>query len=131
MQLECHKQFLRKIDLDLDTVCPANCPRTSGYHLKYWEFDPLGEGTFNIAALLHLIWSEDLRVALHVTQPKNEAYSKRFEPRPSTTVFHDVQCEALNHIIRSIQEGALDLKKFGHLISYVTLRRDAQGGPLV
>lgn len=79
-RLGSQKQFLRKLVLDFDAICPIDCSlveemakdgekreaRLIGYRDWYRCFD--------IGHLLRTVWAEDLQVTIEMIQPKADAY---------------------------------------------------------
>jgi hypothetical protein len=84
-----------------------------------------------VGPLLRIVWAEDLRLTISVSQPKHETYTKAMTGHNSFGGMFDVFCQAVNHVLHSIQQGALSLKRLWFQISHICLRRDGTGGSVV
>jgi hypothetical protein len=129
-QLGSRVHLLRKIELDLDTLCPARC---NDRIVQEDIIDVSEKGPISILPLLRVLWAGNLQIDVKVVHPNNAAYDKcvilRQTYHPARPPLHfDISGRALTVTIRCLQRDDLNLKKYHRTLGEIHLKRDGSGG---
>jgi hypothetical protein len=130
-QLGSGLRLIRKLELDLDTLCPKRCSTQTTTRLS---FDVHIEGLIDVLPLLSLVWDEDLHFDIRLVQAKHEAYQSCVELHTeygARSRDYSMPCEALTAALRAFQRDDLDMKRLRRVIAHVGLKRDGSGGAVV
>jgi hypothetical protein len=126
-QLGNGMRLIRKLELDLDSLCPERC---SSETPEILSFDIHKEGLIDVLPLLSLVWDEDPQFDIRVVRAKHEAYQSCVELHNSEGDY-SMSCEALTATLRAIQRDDLDVKRLHRGIAHIGLKRDGSGGAVV
>jgi hypothetical protein len=121
-------QWIRKLVIDLDGLCPSQCTAALTHHQP--AFEPK-DNMINFGPLILALWSHGLRVDISVEQPKGGFFSATKNMHSSLRLTNkDYECNTIgiSAILRSLVDDGQDLKKYGPQISALGIRRDGEGG---
>jgi hypothetical protein len=121
-------QWVRKLVINLDGLCPSQCTAALTHHQP--AFEPK-DNMINFGPLILAIWSYGLRIDISVVQPKSGFFSATKNMHSSLHLTNrDYECNitGISAILRSLVDDGQDLKKYGPQISALGIRRDGEGG---
>jgi len=133
--------LLRKVEVDLDTLCPPNC-RYVGDHREYvTEIDQAGKGMIDITPLLGLVWTRYPALQLSLVFVHNTVQDECKEAldhlRHGQTpldrrTWPSVLCEpTVKDTFQLLRQDSLGIKKFWPSILSIGLSRDGLRGVVV
>lgn len=130
-RLGSHVHFIRRILIDMNTICPADCFESkTGLCSRFMKEE---DGWLDFGPLLRAVWDLDMAVDISVVQPMGAAHEAvvRKHIRDRNVTYEPVTaCNAasLTDVVRSLCKDELELKKYGRQISTIGLARDGSGG---
>lgn len=121
-------QWVRKLVINLDGLCPSQCAAALADHRP--AFEPR-DNLIDFGPLVLAIWSHGMRIDVSVVQPKSGFFSATKNMHSSLhLITKDYECDTtgISTILRSLVDNRQELKKYGPQISALGIRRDGGGG---
>jgi hypothetical protein len=123
-----HAHLLRKVEIDIDTICPIDCQEPC----DNWTRTPFqSRGLIEVGRLLSMIWSGGLRALdfTFISIPSvNSSYSGHFDSYDMAQRHNEWDLSALSSLLRTPLRDAAGIAKYWRTIGNISLERDGSGG---
>ena len=131
-QLGSRVRLIRKLEIDFDALCPANCPTV---HCTSTDVFNPSKGPIDVTVLLIALWANDvypdIHIVYHEDKIQNTCGNFSLSSSDKSSAKLDKSGPALDRLLRSMVHDELRLKRYLRTISYIGLDRDASGGRIV
>jgi hypothetical protein len=123
--LGSHSKWLKKLTINLDALCRADCPRESRIPSRS---DPTGS-LLEILPLVRLAWNSDEKLEIAFVHPQAPAHgfseaAHGVAPAPTTRI----NALSLTDVIRAMSEDQLHIRPHDFLVHSIGIRRDGSMG---
>jgi len=116
-------RFLKKVNIDLDTLCPMLCQRYNGT----FSYEGLGEGYLHAEPLLRMLWRDDWSFDVVFVGHRRLGKHSQEEHQDIAKLDADVMTD----MIRTLRRDELGIKKWMDIICMIGVRRDGTEGFLL
>jgi hypothetical protein len=134
-QIGQYRRFVRKLEIDLQGICPSGCHCCVAAH----DFR-LHDGYLEFGPLLKAIWADDLDIAITFTNSKKatnrsfnvDSQGNRFGPAVQSVYYtlNENGCiaERLTRTVQALCKDDLGLKRYRRVIGNIGVCRDGSAG---